>query len=413
VSTSEPLEAQTGDGTAVAVPGALRAAAIASLGAGAIHATAAGAHADPRAASVAFAITAALQIGWGALGLVRSGLPVSLAGVAINGAALGGWVLAKTSGIGFVDGLDTKESPQFADSLAAGLAAVAAVGALLALVRRVDWVARPRPVMVGVAALAVVGLAVPGMVSTGNHSHAGGHGHSHGDETEAAGHDHGGAGHDHAEMAEPKPYDATLPVDLSGTPGVSADQQAEAEELVTDTLETLPAEFSDWTTLEARGWYSIGDGFTGHEHFINWPLLEDDKMFDPTAPESLVFEVHGDQKTLVAAMYMGPRGMTLDSVPDFGGDLVQWHIHDDLCYAGEENKWRLAGLAPPPQECGAGTFKLHNPPMIHVWVTPHECGPFASLEGAGGGRINEGEERLCDHAHGSHGGSGSEAAAPG
>ena len=41
-------------------------------------------------------------------------------------------------------------------------------------------------------------------------------------------------------------------------------------------------------------------------------------------------------------------------------------------------------------------------PMIHVWITPHRCGPFAALEGVGGGQIAEGEARLCDHAHGSH-----------
>jgi hypothetical protein len=38
--------------------------------------------------------------------------------------------------------------------------------------------------------------------------------------------------------------------------------------------------------------------------------------------------------------------------------------------------------------------------MVHVWITPHPCGPFAALEGIAGGQISEGEERLCDHAHG-------------
>jgi hypothetical protein len=38
--------------------------------------------------------------------------------------------------------------------------------------------------------------------------------------------------------------------------------------------------------------------------------------------------------------------------------------------------------------------------MIHVWIVPHRCGPFAALEGVGGGQIKAGEERLCDHAHG-------------
>jgi hypothetical protein len=39
--------------------------------------------------------------------------------------------------------------------------------------------------------------------------------------------------------------------------------------------------------------------------------------------------------------------------------------------------------------------------MIHVWITPHPCGPFAALEGIAGGTIPEGEEVLCDEAHGS------------
>ena len=41
-------------------------------------------------------------------------------------------------------------------------------------------------------------------------------------------------------------------------------------------------------------------------------------------------------------------------------------------------------------------------PMIHVWITPHECGPFAALDGIAGGQVPEGEEILCDHAHGAH-----------
>ena len=73
-------------------------------------------------------------------------------------------------------------------------------------------------------------------------------------------------------MPAARPYDATLPVDLGGVDGVTTEQQAEAERLVTESLEVLP-QFADWTTLEARGWHSIGDGVTGYEHFMNWPLI--------------------------------------------------------------------------------------------------------------------------------------------
>jgi hypothetical protein len=376
------------------IPGTLRAAAIASLGAGAIHATAAGAHAEHRATVVAFAVVAVLQIGWGALALVRSGAAVGLAGVAINGAVLGGWVLAKTSGISFVDGLEAAEDPQFADTVSAALGVVAIVGAAAALIPAVRLASRPRPGLVGLAAAATIGLAVPGMVATGSHSHAGD------DHAETAGHAAGG--HDHAAMAEPKPFDGTLPVDLGGTPGVSEEEQREAEELVTDTIQKLP-QFADWTTLDEKGWYPIGDAVTGFEHFINWPLIDDPEMFNPDRPESIVYEIQPDgTKKLVAAMFIAPRHVTIENPPEFGGELVQWHAHNNLCYGGIPNQLRIMAVVEYPRPCPGNTFRDHLSPMIHVWITPHECGPFASLEGDGGGVLAPGETRACDHAHGSH-----------
>jgi hypothetical protein len=408
----ERSQASTSSTTAAtSAPGALRAAAIASLGAGAIHATAAGAHSEHCSAVIAFAVIAALQIAWGALALSRPWRLVSLAGVAVNAAAIGGWVMAKTSGISFVTGLDAKESVQFADAVAAGLAAAAVVGALVAAIGRPHWVARPHPALVGVAAVATLALAVPGMVRTGSHSHAGG-GHGHDAETAGA-HDHGtgadaaeGEAHDHGDMATTQPaepYDATLPVNLGGVPGVSPEEQREAEDLVTRSIQKLP-QFGDIPTIEAMGYRSIGDAVTGHEHFMKWDLIRDGKVLDPDFPESLVFEVDRatGTKRLAAAMYMGNIDDTLETVPDIGGELVQWHIHDNLCFTGEPGAWVVGGVVPPDQQCPPGTQRLsdNNVPMVHVWIVPHPCGPFAALEGVGAGQIAPGEERLCDHAHG-------------
>jgi len=308
-----------------AVPGVLGVAAMASLGAGAIHATAAGSHSEHRSAVIAFVLIAVAQIGWGAWAYSRAGRLVSLIGAAINAAAIGGWIMAKTSGISFVTGLDAKESVQFADAVAAGLAAVAVVGALAALAGRRSSTAGPHPAVVGVATVAVLALAVPGMVRTGSHSHAGGHGAA-----ETAAHSHGAGTDDHADhadqaaVAEPKPYDATLPVDLGGTPGVTAEQQAEAEDLVTISLQKLP-QFSDIPTIEAMGYRSIGDAGTGNEHFMKWDLISDGRVLDPDYPESLVFDVNREtgEKTLAAAMYMANLGDTLETMPALGGDLVQ------------------------------------------------------------------------------------------
>jgi hypothetical protein len=374
------------------VPAALAVAGLASLGAGAIHATAAGAHGEHRATAVAFVSLALLQLAWGAYALVRSNRVVMLAGAAVNAAAVGGWVLAKSSGISFIDGLDEAESAQFADSVAAAFAVVAVLGVLVTLVGRSPAVGRRRPVLAGVAALATLGLTVPAMVQTGGHAHAGGH-------DVVAGAD----GHGTPSARPAVPYTGEKPVDLGGVPGVTPEEQARAEALVTRTIDELP-QYADVDALAAKGYFTIGDAATGDEHFINWNLINDDVILDPSAPEALVFQPQPDgSKKLAAAMFMMRDGSTLDDVPELGGALTQWHIHDDLCFNNDPVAPRLASITAVGGTCPAGMSKFDPSPMIHVWITPHPCGPFAALEGIGGGQIAAGETRLCDTAHG-HGG---------
>jgi hypothetical protein len=400
-ATPDPVPGPQPDPEPRSIPGALRVAALASLAAGAIHATCVGTHGDARSVILSFAVIAALQLGWGALALVRSGGLVSLAGIAINGAALGGWVLTRTTGIGFIEGFETAESPGFADTLAAGLAAVAVLGAALALAGRHEWVTRPRPVLVALAGVGAISLAVPGMVAAGTHDHADGHteGEHDMEGMDPGDHDMEGMDHDNQAVA-PVPFDGTLPVDLGGVPGVTPEQQAEAEDLVTRTIEDLP-QFADPATLPAQGWYPIGDAITGFEHYINWPLIDDGEILNPDKPESIVYQVGpGGQRTLVAAMFITPRDVTVEDPPEFGGALVQWHAHNNLCYGGVPNQLRIMAVAPYPQPCPGNTFRDHLSPMIHVWIVPNECGPFASLEGGGSGVLAPGAARMCDHAHG-------------
>src|SRR3954454_14625040 len=107
--------------------GLLRIAAIASLGAGAIHAAAIGAHAGERQTVLTFLVIAVLQLGIGAVALVRGDRVPTLVGAGINAALVAGWAMAKTSGISFIDGLEATEPVQLADGAAAALAAVAAL----------------------------------------------------------------------------------------------------------------------------------------------------------------------------------------------------------------------------------------------------------------------------------------------
>lgn len=200
----------------------------------------------------------------------------------------------------------------------------------------------------------------------------------------------------------PVPYDPTLPIDLSGVEGVTPQQQAFAENLVAATVRDLP-QWSDPAVAEAAGFRSIGDGLTGHEHYIQWAWIDDDVWLDPDYPESLVYEPQPDgTKKLVSAMFMLPPDTPLADVPDWGGELMQWHIHDDLCFTDDPDAPQVGSLTSVGGTCTPPLVKFPPVSMIHVWIVPHECGPFAALEGVGAGQILPGETRWCDTAHGAH-----------
>ncbi|HMQ27196.1 MAG TPA: hypothetical protein PKA98_14490, partial [Acidimicrobiales bacterium] len=286
------------------------AAGMASLASGAIHAAAIGVHAEHRQAALAFTVLALLQLGWGALALVRSGRLVSLAGIAIGLASVTGWVVAKTVGIGFVDGLDVAEAPQTADLVCAGLAALSVVLAVLSLLPiRVE--AHEQRLRVP----AVLGVLLLALVTFGGMAAASDHAHEHGDGSESAdGHAHGAGpgstgetadaedGHAHTAAAvAPVPYDPDETIDLGGVPGVTPEQQATAESIVRSTVADLP-QWADYRDAEAAGFHSIGDGGTGIEHFISPEFQEDPTILDPDRPETLVYDTSDGGRRLVAAM---------------------------------------------------------------------------------------------------------------
>jgi hypothetical protein len=79
----------------------------------------------------------------------------------------------------------------------------------------------------------------------------------------------------------------------------------------------------------------------------------------------------------------------MEDVPDIAGSLTQWHDHRNLCWQG----LRVVATTPDGTQagCPAGTELRLTPPMLHVWVVPNECGPFAGLEGHDSGN--------CNHTH--------------
>ena len=195
-------------------------------------------------------------------------------------------------------------------------------------------------------------------------------------------------------------------IDLTGVSGVTKQQAKVAKQLLVSTIKTLP-KWSDPAAATADGFQSIGDGLTGEEHFLHWDWINDNTIFDPTHPESLVY--HVDRKTgvkqLEAAMYILPDKYTLTNPPKkYTSNLVQYHEHDNLCFgpATATAGPQVRGLTRPDGTCGTmfgQQLTKFNPNIqVHVWIRANECGPFASLLGVGAGQIESGQQRSCVHS---------------
>jgi hypothetical protein len=163
------------------------------------------------------------------------------------------------------------------------------------------------------------------------------------------------------------------------------DEGTPAARLIADTREHVQR-WQDADVAEADGFVSIGDGFTGHEHLVHREWALNGEVLNPERPESLVYRVTGEGRELVSAMYILPPGTTMDDVPDLGDDRAVWHLHDDLCWSADG---RIAGML-VGGSCQPGGVHAVTPPMLHVWLVDHPCGPFAGLGDHG---------ESCDASH--------------
>ena len=204
-------------------------------------------------------------------------------------------------------------------------------------------------------------------------------------------------------LAWPRPWDPAEPIDVSGVEGVTIEQEVRAAQLIEDTLVDLQR-FADPAAAVAAGYSSIGDAGTGSEHYIKADLIEDDVLLDPSQPESLVYSVDGDQRTLAGAMFIASARPADDpSLTEWAGPLMTWHKHDNLCWAtGDDGKARVVGIIDADGNCARGVRTGGEHPMVHVWVTPHPCGVFAALEGIGAGTAAVDESERVDMCSAEH-----------
>ncbi len=372
--------------------------ALSSAGAGLVHGAAAGSHNDDPTLALLFAVAAVAQLGWAALALARPTRRVALAGMLLNLGLAVAWALTRTdAGVPGMPVLGSGESIGLQDGVAAALASAAVSAGLWA------WLADEPPAWLqrtGVAPAVVVALAaltLPAMAAGHEHAHtddpAGGAAVVASPDTSTVAFvddtsadravDRSPAeddGHGHAHDGGP-----SGPVISLYDPRVTPEQRAAARDLI-DRTTTGMARFRTVDDVATAGYVSIGDGATGYEHWIHLGHIGDGVELDPDRIESVVTQVHPDgTKEVVSAMYLMSPGSTMADVPDIAGALTTWHDHQDLCWEGI----RVVGRTRPDGTCARGEFR-GTAPMLHVWMVPHPCGPFAGLEGHGGG---------CGHEH--------------
>jgi hypothetical protein len=177
----------------------------------------------------------------------------------------------------------------------------------------------------------------------------------------------------------------TGPIISIDDPRLTPAQQQAALALFLNTKAGM-ARYPTVAAAKAAGYTSIGDGgVDGYEHFVNWSYLQDGHELDSTRIESIVAKKNGNgTKTVVTALYILELGKTMADVPPIAGELTTWHSHTNLCWEGH----RLVGTL-VNGKCTRGVLMV-TPPMMHVWMVPQACGPFAALDGHGAG---------CEHTH--------------
>ena len=331
-----------------------------TVGAGLVHAAAVGTHEGATELAVLFAVTAVFQVLLGGAVTVRPERPALLGATLVNAGAAATWCASRLGGLPLVEGLGQRQPVGVQDVTATLLEVVAIAAAVLAF--------RPHraPSVRGLSRVWAIAL-VPALVGmTAHHSHSEDEHHDGSDHHVAAGHSL-----------------ASDPIFAGAdTSHLSQAQLQAAKALIVTTRAAVLRAFPDEASVVRAGYRSIGDGrFPGtFEHFVNSDYLTDGRELDPDHVESIVMENTGAGKQVVSAMYILEMGKTMSDVPDIAGDLTAWHDHQNLCW--DDSGIRLAGLLVNGRCIPRGTFHP-TPPMLHVWLQDHPCGPFAGIDGHG------------------------------
>lgn len=179
------------------------------------------------------------------------------------------------------------------------------------------------------------------------------------------------------------------------------EEQREAETLLRETR-LAAAQYYDVNKMKALGYKKLEPfPVNGYLHYINVGLVKDEFILDPQKPESLLYSVDlfTEEHKLVAIMYMLGAEWVGKPLPTIGGELIPWHAHLDVCatITPEDGVNALESIG-DSEDCTIGS-RVEAHPMMHVWVVPHPCGPFADSSAINSTNRLKGKI-ACDKSHG-------------
>ena len=360
------------------------------VGAGAVHVAMAPSHfGESTGEGLGFLVAAWLQLGLGGAVLLRPARVVWGAVIAVSAAAVGAWVVSRTTGLPFGAHAGHAESVTIVDGVTVAMEGAAAVLAAALLVGLPRGVRRFRSdglalcSVVAVFALVSMALAAPEARDHAQAAH-GDHGHTAASGAAAAG-SGSTSGHDHGPGAAPG-SSAQL-TDLNGheITGVKAQDVAHetepdqpldpatrdqlAQQLVAarDTAMKYPT-VADATRA---GYFLVGGGFGpgAGAHYIGGGGGFGGGGFDPAKPPTLIYDGISPTSRVVGLMYLG---MGANGAPEgFAGPNDHWHRHSGVCLRGAEVIFPVdADVTEAQCEAEGGNYMATTTWMVHAWVVP-------------------------------------------
>ncbi len=173
----------------------------------------------------------------------------------------------------------------------------------------------------------------------------------------------------------------------------TAEERATADALVADAK--IAADRNGWHDFEkamADG-YEVMAGDTAH--YAKRAFLQDGKVLDVDHPEFLMYYDTDSGKKLAGYMFLVEEAMA--EGPQIGGPLTRWHfhiwehakcLHQDLLVIGDADE---------NGQCAEGVANHRSPEMIHVWLTDHPEGAFATKMHLEKWQVND-----LEHGHHHH-----------